>query len=347
MKHTPDDAEHLLRSAFDATADLPNDLRPLAAHPAGNSRRWMPTAAAAAVAVVVGGVVIATGTTGRAPRAPGATGPTELPTATAVTTSGALTPDGRLWSARGTVIQQGGDDIPQLCFVVRESLPPQCGSGIDLRGWDWATVTHQTQGNTRWGEYDVVGTYDTALTVARSPIVAVAPTRPTEQFGGTPSVPCPEPQGGWVNVDPNKVSDLDLEQAAATAAGLPAFGGIWVVDGQDADTKILTVAVSEGLAHAEQTLRRSWGGPLCVTTARHTAAELQTIADTLEQTYPSLDILSIATTAGRVELTVVVDPDGAVQTDLDNRYGAGTVAVESMLRPLGATQTPTSAATVP
>lgn len=337
MNRTPEDAERLLRSAYDATATLPDHPRARAVPPTDPQRRWLPVAAAAAAVVVVGGVIVTTGSLGRAPNTPGATSPTPLPTGTAVTTPPPGTPDDRLWSSRGMVIQDG-DAIPRLCFVVRQSLPPQCGSGIDLRGWDWAAVTHETQGSTRWGEYNVVGTYDTAFTLRQTPTPAA---EGSPEPRPAPAAPCPAPDGGWRVLDPTKVAATDQQATAKAAAALDGFGGIWVAEPHS----VLTVAVTTDLSGAETTLRRTWGGPLCVTTAQHTAAELAAIAESL--TEPAADTLSITTAAGRVELTVVVDRDGAVQKDLDNRYGAGTVTVASMLRPFGATQTPTSAAAVP
>ena len=51
---------------------------------------------------------------------------------------------------------------PELCLgPVADSFPPQC-RGIPLQGWDWSQHREQydVQGDVRWGEFAVTGTFD-------------------------------------------------------------------------------------------------------------------------------------------------------------------------------------------
>jgi len=76
------------------------------------------------------------------------------------TTSGTPGDADRRYTATAMVLESP-DHGPQLCLGgVDESLPPQCG-GPDIVGWDWESVSdEESRSGTTWGEYTVVGTYD-------------------------------------------------------------------------------------------------------------------------------------------------------------------------------------------
>ncbi|GAB3229355.1 hypothetical protein GCM10027447_22550 [Glycomyces halotolerans] len=66
----------------------------------------------------------------------------------------------------GDVVYQGAltvietpDHGPQLTAAVAQSYPPQ-GGGMDVVGWDWDAVAHESAQGTSWGHYIVTGTYD-------------------------------------------------------------------------------------------------------------------------------------------------------------------------------------------
>src|SRR5918992_3080299 len=107
------------------------------------------------------------------------------------------------YEANATVLDDG--DGPELCLgAVADSLPPQCG-GMPIRGWRWEDVDGEdTVGGTTWGEYHVVGSYDgSSFTVEDAgPMVAVGP-----EEGDPFHTPCPEPSGGWTDVDPSATGD--------------------------------------------------------------------------------------------------------------------------------------------
>ena len=86
--------------------------------------------------------------------------------------------------------------------------------------------------------------------------------------------------------------------------------------------------VTEDPEGAETTLRKVWGGPLCVSVAEHTEAELVEIQDGL-QDLPGL--LSSGPQLDKLVVDVVWD-DGTLQTWADAAYGDGLVAIRPVLR---------------
>lgn len=241
-----------------------------------------------------------------------------------------------------TVLDDG--DGPELCLGgVAESLPPQCG-GPALVGWDWADHEgdfEEVRG-TRWGDFQVVGTYDGAqLTV-------------TEVVAGEDVEPAPpEPDGpGWTTpcedmqvVDPTRLGYEDFEAATSAASRLASVAWVRVdssaderspeeidqdlVEGEDGVPRwAIDVRVTDDLAGAEAAVREHWGGRLCVTEAERTRAELRRI----QRAVSGLpDHLSSGTDLDRVELQVVHDEGGALQDELDAEYGEGVVRVSSAL----------------
>lgn len=256
--------------------------------------------------------------------------------------------DGRLrgWA---TVLDDGTG--PKLCLGgVMESLPPQCG-GPQVVGWDWAGVGGvASAGGTRWGQYVVTGTYDGQRFTLTEPPVRM------EDYDGPPrpdagdvdlGTPCPEPDGGWRPVDPDRTSQETLDRVAAVANGLDGFADLWwdqsvnpAYDASDGENRehalndpaklVVNVRVVGDVAAAEAELREVWGGALCVTEAQRTAAELMRIQRELSGT-PGM----LTASSGRdvVDLGVEHD-DGSLQRRLDEKYGEGVVRVHSALVPV-------------
>lgn len=107
-----------------------------------------------------------------------------------------------------TVMDTGG--APEVCLgPVAESYPPQC-SGPELVGWDWSDHqgTFEAEGEVRWGQFALTGTWDgERLTVTDAISAALYDAaRPVD-----PVHPAPE-------------KDLDvtgLERVRAAAEDLP------------------------------------------------------------------------------------------------------------------------------
>jgi hypothetical protein len=66
-------------------------------------------------------------------------------------------PSQEVW-ALVNVIDDGSG--AQLCPIVLESYPPQCGGAIPIEGWTWDALPLDQEGDVRWGFYAVYGAYD-------------------------------------------------------------------------------------------------------------------------------------------------------------------------------------------
>lgn len=268
----------------------------------------------------------------------GTTGPASTSTSTSTSKVGGSTE----LTGIGTVLQTPRGQ-PMLCLGgVADSLPPQC-SGPPVVGWDWAKApASQSAIGVRWGSYAVVGRWDgTRFTLTR-------PATTPEAFDGlvhkTPrppdlTTPCPTPVGGWRVVDPAKATDSAFASTADNAPRLPGYAGLWIDQPlptsepavNDPTTFILNVKVTGDPSEAEDALRRTWGGKLCVSRARHTEAELLRIQNAVAG-LPGLLSSGPDLIAERVDLVVLFD-DGTLQRTLDARYPGGLVTVSSALYP--------------
>lgn len=266
--------------------------------------------------------------------------PTAIPAAEGkVTTEGPVTV---LDDGKGAMACLGG---------VLQSLPPQCG-GPRLVGWDWTAHRgdFESRGGTRWGDFVVTGTFDgRSITVTEVVPAAEWEPGPAAEEDDPFATPCPEPEGGWVPLDPATTTERAQQQAIRVAHGLPGFGELWVdqsinpVADQEPDGiewelamndpryTILNVAVTGDLAQAEAAIRQVWGGPLCVSEAALGHAELRRIGRDLG------DLPGVLTYGGAsypLEATVTFD-DGALQAWADQQYGEGTAVISSALVPVG------------
>jgi hypothetical protein len=258
------------------------------------------------------------------PSATGSPSPTSSPTPT-----GAPDADGRL-IGRGTVIDEGAG--PRLCFMVLQSLPPQCGTGVELAEWRWPEDGVERASGTMWGDFAVVGTYDGKRFRVEKTVEPAFPD-PTGEKDVDFSSPCPEPAGGWRAPDPARATQDTQDKALRLGARLPGYGDAWIDDlgdtTQDPARIVLNLSVTEDLSGAERALRRVWGGALCVSRAERSYAELAKISREVLETRRSL---GGGFGFGHVDMMVVHD-DGTLQRKLDRRYGKGLVRVGSALRP--------------
>lgn len=116
---------------------------------------------------------------------PGASAPTTEPTASVPDAVPAAS--GPVRSRTLALVMDTG--TPELCLgPVAESWPPQCRGPV-IAGWDWRKTGRgmfERQGDVRWGQFAVTGTWDgTALTVTDAipaalydPMVPEEPTYP-------------------------------------------------------------------------------------------------------------------------------------------------------------------------
>ncbi|MEV0720136.1 hypothetical protein [Asanoa sp. NPDC050611] len=222
---------------------------------------------------------------------------------------------------------------PQLCETATASLVPQC-QGLDIAGWSWDAVAHTTRGATRFGRFEVTGTYDgSRLTLTEPP---GPPRPPADRSSPDFTSPCPAPAGGWRVVDDAKATDAALERARALVASTPDAGGLWVDlrdDTNDPRTLVLNVRTTGDPATHEKRLRRVWGGALCVSPATRTTAELERIQAGVEKSFPGVFQAGIDVVANRVSARIYVATD-ETRRAADERFGPGAVELVPFLRPV-------------
>jgi hypothetical protein len=229
-----------------------------------------------------------------------------------------------------------------------DSLPPQCG-GPDVVGWDWDEVDgEESASGTTWGTFELIGTWDgerfTLTDAPAPPAVDLGPDGAAVE----PPTPCPEPAGGWVVVDP-ATATFDAQTAAAEyAQGQPSLGGLWVdqsinpalADGFDPGDEerandptrlVLNASFTGDLARHERELRAIWGGPLCVSEAAHSQADLMEIEASIPDEGRLASWVDVITGTVHADY-LLVDPE--VQAELDRRHGPGVVVLSSWLQPV-------------
>lgn len=271
---------------------------------------------------------------------PGSPMPTEVPAIGLVTT------------ARPVTVIAHGNGAPEACLGgVRTSYPPQCGGPV-LVGFDWADYpghfveSHQV----RFGGFVLTGRYDgTSLQVTsavplaqydeprEAPVAPVAPDLSTR---------CPEPVGGWRVVDEQRTHERAVREVLVAARHLPGYAEAWVDRSRvPSDTGgspsadlasdrtfwfTVNVQVTHDLAAATRSLRKVWGGALCVTEASYSRARLTAIQVRMAR---RPGVLASTAEPGTVEVRVVHD-NGAVQAWADATYEPGMVTITSALVPV-------------
>lgn len=229
-------------------------------------------------------------------------------------------------------VLEGRGHGPQLCSMVAESYPPQCG-GPDIAGWNWdhAPDAESADGVT-WGFYSVTGTWDGAtFTLTERPLsgAATSPMVPDDAVLDF-SPPCEPPAAGWAVVDPATATEAGRAAAEDYAHAQPDFAGTWI--DSLARPNILTFSFTGDLERHEAALRQLWGGPLCVSGAERSMQELIAIQDEIVAAGPDVPATAIDAVSDQVTLQVFID-DG-VQERMDEQYGEGVVRVSAALRPV-------------
>ncbi len=226
-----------------------------------------------------------------------------------------------------------------LCLGgIMESLPPQCdGPAITNWSWDEASDEESASGTT-WGTYQITGTYDgQSFTVTEPPGPPVMSDEDDTDF----TAPCDEPDGGWVAPEPSMTTEDDRNETMQAARREPDYAESWIDYIDDPSTEeeaieadyILVMAFTGDLERHETIVRATWGGPLCLVQHERSFKELREIQDELgefgfETLWSDVDVISNTVGVG----VVVATPE--MLAELEERYGAGTVEVDSALRPL-------------
>ena len=230
------------------------------------------------------------------------------------------TPQEVLHTGSGTVLESPQHG-PELCSDVAQSLPPQC-SGVPLSGWDWAAAEGaESRNGTTWGEYAVTGRWDgVTLTLTQPPGPSRTSAGPSDEIVAG----CRSPEAGGTG----GIAQEDLERTISAARAEPGHSGAWV------DGSTLTLAFTGDLSRHEERARRTWSGPLCVVEHERSLADLARLQDELRED-PGLGVTSSWTSEDRNVVGIgVVAITADQQRALDERYGAGTVEVTPLLRPV-------------
>ena len=239
-----------------------------------------------------------------------------------------------------TFVIQDPSGPPVACMGgVAESLPPQCG-GIALIGFNWSNVTFNEANGVRFSGGDVYleGSFEGdafRLTLNRD---ATADDR-GPQVTRDLSAACPEPEGGWANVDPDLVSSADFDAAIAYADSIDDRSAVWVsqpaMSGPSPLEQIINVAVVANLELHETELRARWGGPLCVVEGLTRSADLRAVQTEIGDASAELGavVISVNEIAGVVDVTVIVSDDG-LEAEFASRWPGVTIDLDPVFRPL-------------
>lgn len=299
------------------------------------------------------GTAQAPGTSGSATRtgsAPSASSSPPPPSGSAALPSTVPTPAGEVFTA-ATVLEKPGAGV-QLCLgAVATSLPPQCGGPV-IDNWDWATAPkHESAAGVTWGEYVVIGRYDpganrfhvtrTVLTMESAGSLIPKPPDPVDGF----TTPCPVPEGGWRVLDPATTTVESMDETLVAAQRIPGYAGSWLDQSpnhadpekepekmNDPAKLILNVKVTRDSAAAEASLRKTWGGMLCVSEGGRSEAELRRVQDQLPRLWQPSIATSVDSRTSTLDFEVAYD-DGTIQRAVDAKYGTGAVRVTGQLQP--------------
>lgn len=144
-----------------------------------------------------------------------------------------------------------------------------------------------------------------------------------------------DPSTARLSDPPERAGNRWRAPALVAAAAAVLVGAAWV-DGKGAGAagNVLNVSIvgdASDRAAAERRLRTIWGGPLCVSAATRTKAQLASILKEVQREVPSW--LNGHVELDVVDLYVVVDEGDRLQRIFDQRYGAGVVRVTPALQP--------------
>jgi hypothetical protein len=254
-----------------------------------------------------------------------------------------VVPDGYVGRFRvGATVLENEHHGPQLCVGgVDLSLPPQCG-GLDIVGWTWNGLKHESALRTRWGTYLITGRLDGRAFKLTEPAKVSDGSLNREPRAPDFTSPCPAPAGGWRPVDPGKATTDALQAAESAVNAESDFAGLWLdqkpspsdraTPVNDPTKLVLNVRFTKDLARHEADIRKVWGGALCVSAAEQSLAELDKVrrqfAGEPGMTYAAIDVVT-----GTVEIGVFVATQ-ARQRELDAKYGPGLVNLVGALEPI-------------
>jgi hypothetical protein len=244
---------------------------------------------------------------------------------------------------------------PELCIGIVADVAlrlltgpeiPDC-SGPPINGWDWTGLAGATtNGDTSWGTFHVVGTFDgTTFTLTRRPTFSASISTSPLPDSGPFTTPCATPPGGWKIRDTSRFTLDDWKALDALARGQADFAGEWTdgstsVDGvlHLAPEQVITFAFTGDVAAHQASLEAVWGGPICVVQRPHSRAALNEVASALQGSFGKqigLDVIGVGQDDVRDQVfATVVVATPAMQDAVARRFGADVVRLEPLLLPV-------------
>ena len=230
-------------------------------------------------------------------------------------------------------VLQSPDHGPELCTVMKASLPPQCG-GLPVVGWDWDAVDgEEAQGGTTWGSWEVTGTYDGERFTLTRPPGAPVPPEPDPDQDFSPG--CADPDVG----DPAQGAAAWEDKSQYFE--IPDVVAAWVShpDGSWDGPFVGNIVVPPGRRQdALRRIREHYLGPVCVTERDGpTSAQLQSIQSELLDASSTKALGGIQTASTNERRGVVVTDvwvaDGEALAYAKQRWG-GLVELRGLLQPV-------------
>jgi acylphosphatase len=91
--------------------------------------------------------------------------------------------------------------------------------------------------------------------------------------------PCPVPAGGWPAVPDPLVQEAELRRLNdEIAANSDLYGGLWVANESDAQTRVIVVGTTGSIDSAHSRLSDLYSGPLCIVHVDYPMRELDLVA---------------------------------------------------------------------
>jgi hypothetical protein len=233
-------------------------------------------------------------------------------------------------------VLESAEHGPELCHMVEDSLPPQCG-GLPVVGWDWDTVEGEERvGDTTWGEWHVTGTFDGErfrLTEPPGPPLLGDHDRGLDFSPACDEPDVVDPSHGVAEWEAATQIDGVFDSRELVAAWVSDPGGDW--DGPFVGNLVVVPGAAQA---AVARVREHYAGALCVIERdAPTAVELAAVQRELTNEDARAILGTIQSAAADERRGVVVATiwlvDEAAMDYADQRWG-DLVELRGLLRPV-------------
>ncbi|MGC4793204.1 hypothetical protein ACLQ3H_03720 [Micromonospora saelicesensis] len=241
---------------------------------------------------------------------------------------------GRRVRGAGTLLRSG-DGRLMLCSFARTTLPQQNGEtmcgGIGVQVAGAAAESFIASSGEAGGAASIIGVYRDGVvhlvsaTADRTP----APTNPT-----APEMPCRPPRDGWrpgYGIESAAAPDAINELRRWVESRSATYTDVWERQVDDAGQvkNIFVVGTTGDVKAAQIEIAAHYPGNLCMYQAKHSASDLQEIANQIREAFPARADVSADPVANRVAVTaLVLDP---VAISVLGRFGSDALTIRQPL----------------